>query len=414
MKRPARLILIFLLPMATAMFVYGMARLFQLRFESGDVYPAYSSLRTDPLGVKAFYASLEELDEPRVERNFQPFEKLPGRGDAALLVLGVQPADFDMTDANLADSIETYVRTGGRLVVTFFPVGKEPLPFWREGAQKKQQTGPPGGKTPKDQEASPLDGFGLVSLCKRWGVELDYTRLIPDEEGVSQPITATRVAPMVGTDSLSWHTALYFTGLDSSWKTIYAAEDRPVIVERKLGRGSIVLSSDSYFLSNEAMRKERHPPLLAWLIGPCPQVIFDETHLGIAEHPGVMTLARRYRLHGLFAGLLALVGLYLWKSMARFVPPWEESDGPHTVQLASGKDDTSALVNLLQRNISSAELGTVCFREWERTCARTGRIPSARLDRIRTAMELEENLPARERNPVELYNQISRIIAERN
>ena len=35
--------------------------LFQLRFEQGDIYPAYSSLRADPLGTKVFYESLETL-----------------------------------------------------------------------------------------------------------------------------------------------------------------------------------------------------------------------------------------------------------------------------------------------------------------------------------------------------------------
>ena len=33
-----------------------------LRFESGDVYPVYSSLRSDPLGTRAFYDSLEDLE----------------------------------------------------------------------------------------------------------------------------------------------------------------------------------------------------------------------------------------------------------------------------------------------------------------------------------------------------------------
>ena len=31
--------------------VYGVVHLFLLRFETGDVYPQYSSLRADPVGV---------------------------------------------------------------------------------------------------------------------------------------------------------------------------------------------------------------------------------------------------------------------------------------------------------------------------------------------------------------------------
>ncbi len=40
------------------LFVTGLIQLILLRFESGDVYPPYSSLRADPLGCKALYESL--------------------------------------------------------------------------------------------------------------------------------------------------------------------------------------------------------------------------------------------------------------------------------------------------------------------------------------------------------------------
>ena len=35
-------------------FGFGIWRLFVLRYEKGDVYPAYSSYRADPLGSLAF------------------------------------------------------------------------------------------------------------------------------------------------------------------------------------------------------------------------------------------------------------------------------------------------------------------------------------------------------------------------
>ena len=47
MKRFAVVLLLLIL----AGFGYGLNRLFSLRFESGDIYPAYSSFRTDPLGT---------------------------------------------------------------------------------------------------------------------------------------------------------------------------------------------------------------------------------------------------------------------------------------------------------------------------------------------------------------------------
>ncbi len=77
-------------------FVVGVARLFILRFESGDVYPAYSSLRSDPLGTRALYESLENIDSVMVGRNYRPLESLefePGTtffyfGSAATAMIG--------------------------------------------------------------------------------------------------------------------------------------------------------------------------------------------------------------------------------------------------------------------------------------------------------------------------------------
>ena len=51
-----------LLPALIVVFGAGVIRLFQLRFEAGDVYPPYSSYRADPLGTRALYQSLENLN----------------------------------------------------------------------------------------------------------------------------------------------------------------------------------------------------------------------------------------------------------------------------------------------------------------------------------------------------------------
>jgi hypothetical protein len=50
-----------LLALLLIAFLSGVGHLFVLRFQTGDVYPAYSSLRSDPLGARVFYESLENL-----------------------------------------------------------------------------------------------------------------------------------------------------------------------------------------------------------------------------------------------------------------------------------------------------------------------------------------------------------------
>ena len=99
-----------------------------------------------------------------------------------------------------------------------------------------------------------------------------------------------RKAELALPDELEWHSGAILTNLDKAWRTIYARGTNPVVVERKFGSGTVVLATDSYFLSNEALRKERHAELLAWLVGPGRAVVFDEAHFGIVETSGVASL----------------------------------------------------------------------------------------------------------------------------
>ena len=69
-------------------FVLGAVKLTLMRFKGGDVYPPYSSLRTDPLGVKAFYEALSELPGLHVRRNYTPLDKLTGGPGADILIGG--------------------------------------------------------------------------------------------------------------------------------------------------------------------------------------------------------------------------------------------------------------------------------------------------------------------------------------
>src|SRR5438876_11942212 len=56
----------------------GVVKLFLLRFEGGDIYPPYSSLRAGPDGMKALYESLAAIPGATVARNLKPLEVLAG------------------------------------------------------------------------------------------------------------------------------------------------------------------------------------------------------------------------------------------------------------------------------------------------------------------------------------------------
>jgi hypothetical protein len=398
-----------------AVFVYGMLRLVVMRFEVGDVYPAYSSLRADPLGTKAFYEGMDNLHGVSVSRNYRPLARLGEGQTGTVFFFGVPLWGLFRTDENTVGSLEAWVKRGGRLVISIYPEAKRPKRPNKKDAEK--ETGEKieeGGEedTDKQHEKERKKTIRMDSLLERWGVGLDMKGSSPGHDG--RGFTAGLVSDEYALpDELSWYSMLYFKDMDSAWDTIYASEELPVFIERKLGAGTVVISTDSYFASNEAMRRERHPALLAWLVGPNGTVVFDETHLGIKENPGVVSLGRKYRLHGLFAGIIILALLFVWKNSSSLVPPHEGDLMVEEGGLAAGNDYTSGAVSLLRRNIPARDVLGVCLEEWKRAFPRKQKKLSEKIGQAQAVLESESRLPRKQRNEVKAYRSICEILSER-
>src|SRR5581483_10296824 len=107
----------FVLVACGVILVIGVVQLFALRFESGDVYPPYSTLRSDPLGAMALYESLGQLPGVSVERDFSPDNQLPEGREITYLHLGGEPTRWRALPEDLFREIDQFVARGGRLVV---------------------------------------------------------------------------------------------------------------------------------------------------------------------------------------------------------------------------------------------------------------------------------------------------------
>src|SRR6185369_11929954 len=173
---------------------------------------------------------------------------------------------------------------------------------------------------------------------------------------------------------------------------------------REYGKGALILSTDSYMFSNEALRKDRQTRLIAQLLGDARNIVFDEGHNGMRDEASLGTLARRYRLHGFAAGLLLLAALFLWKSSARFLPAIADEDRLDSV---SGKDTASGLAKLLKRSVPAAQLAQVCLAEWKKSSHLQQRCGEKKLARIEAAAK-------ESKDPVQMYRTIHQILAERN
>ena len=105
--------------------IWGLEQVAMGPLETGDVYPAYSSLRTDPLGAKALYKSLEAMPGIAVERLYKERMTLDGPGDA-MLVLGVDPGGWTVVKEKTLEEYEKLVEHGGRLVIAFLAAQRPP------------------------------------------------------------------------------------------------------------------------------------------------------------------------------------------------------------------------------------------------------------------------------------------------
>ena len=412
----------------------GVIHLFNLRFQTGDIYPAYSSLRSDPLGTRALYDSLENFNEFEVQRNFHFLHSLKVGSDVVLFYLGADIPGDDLIPERISQDLDRLTESGGRLVISYLPVHKKkesPPGSEKEDVgldQQKLQTAKENRIQSQAQDKEPATGpeydsdklkddplkegaseEKLISIKEHWGFGFLYHHNLPAKHKDHKYLTleATALRPDLPA-VISWHTNLYFELSDDSWQTLYAVDDKPVIIERPMGKGTLVLCADSYFISNEALRSERHPQLLVWLLGGHSRIIFDESHFGIYKHPGVASLLRNYGFHWFFGALVVLALLFVWKSAVYFVPPRKE-DISSEAEVVSEKDYTLGLIALLRRNISKRKILQVCGSEWEQTFQKDKRMKSGAVEQMKSVLQPESNSSKKKSDPVAGYLKISNI-----
>jgi hypothetical protein len=340
--------------------------------------------------------------------------------------VGLAAINSESVSSEWLNVFERLTNTGGRLLLSFLPVEKKPAD-WRmskcsaptenlseqhpaennsnmsDSDDNKPQTSP--GRHIPDTPGN------CVSLKEQWGLTLAFADA-PADTAVNRSDDLSQTHLHGLPESISWHTALYFDELEDVWRVIYAADGRPVIVERPFGKGSLVLAADSFFLSNEALRSERHPELLAWMIGESALVVFDETHFGIFKHPGVLRLIKDYRFHWFIFGVAILALLFIWKNSVYFVPPTKSSRSQQSKDFVSDRESTQGLISLLRRNIPKQQLLQTCVREWERSIQPEKRFRSDKLKQIKSAFQRIETQSPKSIDPVQGYRRIIKIISK--
>ena len=389
-----------LITMGVALIVIFTA-VMERRFVEGDIYPYYASFRSDPLGTSAFYETLNELPDYEVSRNVSHLNNISGLDeDTTLLLLGYPRDDLQELRAPEDSPVMKAVKKGARLVITvnpelvpekFRPARSEEEDDWLERRRKLREDRlreekdsriedptPEGGSSDEDVpgskageeeeefESRMISMFG-ARMTSRLGFNLmgleEYER--PEngwETEVGKSFSAKRSELAVPT----WYSQYRLEIPDKSWHAVAAVDGKAVVVERRWGRGSIVVATDSFFVSNEALHREAVPEFLIWLVGKNSKVVFDETIHGTLETGGTMKLIRYYRLHGVFLGIIFFVVLWAWRSSSSLAPGSEELERGLVAPggAITGQPMDGGLIHLLKKSIPRKDLLEHCVEIW--------------------------------------------------
>ncbi|NNE92274.1 MAG: hypothetical protein HKN23_11555 [Verrucomicrobiales bacterium] len=475
---------------------YGFFRVMEIRFSGGEIYPHYSTQRSDPLGAQALFDSFLNLEGFEVSRNFELLTQIKELDqDTALVLLGVpQQSINDFRAKDDSPVIKAVEEDGARLVLTFNPRNvparftpsrteeekdwfdrrqelreKRRIAEEREERENEKKDGKSGesdnskrpenskdkneatkkagkvkkggekgkdGEEEKDKDAieEAIDewmdfdeeefeeqmekNFG-TPIVKRWG--LDFAEI---KEYKERPEGGWELVPGKDHDAVdgpvdlpNWFSQFRFEvapGHRKDWKIVATVDGQPVVMERKLGNGSIVATSDSFFASNESLHQGGNAEFLLWLLGGKTRVVFDETVHGSTRNYSAMQLVRRYRIHGFFVGLFILVGLWAWRSASSLAPGSEEIEfglvGENASSVA-GTEANSGLVRLLERSIPAKKIMARCAHVWGKS--KTTSLPPAQKTEMDRILASHEANP-REMDAVSAYRRLIDLVKKRS
>ena len=366
--RKDRFIAYILIGLMVALFAFVGFQMLQVRAEVTGVYPEYSSFRADPKGYRVLFETLSRLGSVHVERFVQPLTDLPASNGRILLLAGVNPGGLSDDQTKRLDN---WMTSGGTLVIAFTSLQIERD---EENLENTQPTKPFRAE---------------VWTSDDWGIRILH----------SKSNLTTRLQSNLFANEFSWSGHLYIGPTKGDWEVMAKAQDLPVLVQRNFGTGKLLLLADSYPLSNVALAAHRNADLIGWLFPQQSAVIFDESHFGIINHPGIMSLARRYGLDGAFAAILSLGLLYLWASRYSLNPASRKRSGAEIV--IKGMGGNEIFTNLLRRNLPAKDLCTICLQIWKQKGV-SNPIKQARME------SLLNSLPPTT-SQVERYNQIVKL-----
>ena len=356
---------------AIIVFIIGAYLLILIRFELGHNYQYYSSLREDPLGTKGLFESINALPDKLCSRNYRPLALLEKGNTKTLMILGLNTESLDLSDssikANQSSSLNKFIDSGGRVVISTIP-------------------------------------------------NLQTTIELPDNTSINTSSSDKGISfAILSKQKIDWHSDSYIDCNKEQWEAIAENGEFILAAERKVGNGSIVISTDSYLFSNEALKKSYSPTFLSRVIGNSSEIVFDETHLGSIQQSGVATLARQHNLKWLLFALLAVAAVFIWKSITSFIPRSEETSSQlrgNDITPPKGIDGLASLIShSTQKSITSLD---ICVKEFKQSNPNMSKTDIDCLNKIKAILSKEKFLKKKKQNIVAAYQAMCNVYNNRH
>jgi hypothetical protein len=381
-----------------AVAVVGGAAAISLRLGMGGGHAPYSTFRTDPLGASVIYEAIARLPGVTVERNVEYLDRLAEANAKKTLVVAGVPAEmlYAPMDCAETEAFETFLLRGGRVVILLaHGHTADNYSTTTNDTPRRAVTGKPKSLLPTDttNAVSPLlrerhrraaQSMSGKSADELWGIRLESAGA-RSWVGITNAIRTAAAPKTLPADLPLASLNVFGDVATNGWTVLYERQGRPVVVERRRFKGTIVFCSDSYAICNEGVWRHRRTGWLAWLVGENSGVIFDETHLGSVQKAGLMGLVRRLRMQGFFIALVVLGVLVFWREAMPLAPPVRDEEQS---DLSAGRDSQAGLISLLRRSVKPYE--AVCYgtERWLRTVGR--HLPGTRRERIEHLLQAKK------------------------
>lgn len=299
----------------------GMSWIFVRLSHKGLTYPPYSSFSSEPKGLRAIYECYSELNNINVERSFKSFEKTIKPENCLHIGAALQAKSIDFVPKEAFESLDSTIRSGSTLLLTINPKSRF-FSFLLDNLKIDSTNNDSTKKDSLNADTTSSDLISsnekdetystdqIVSFSKKWNFYLKKEKLETDSITIS---VDSNYSSHIGNRYIS-KSPFFFDVADSIWEILATRKDMPVLIRRELDKGTLILSSDTYFLTNESLAYNRNSQLLYFLAKDKNNIIFHEAHLGLIEKTGIIDLMNKYGITGLFIGIVILFLLYVWKS----------------------------------------------------------------------------------------------------